>query len=56
METPRVNVAVMLAMIVAMGYFWPHQAVIRKSLEETYPAAVLPYLKLHPLQGNLVNY
>jgi hypothetical protein len=56
METPRVNVAVMLAMIVAMAYFWPHQAAIRKSQEETYPAAVLPYLKLHPLQGNLVNY
>ncbi|MGH9516521.1 MAG: hypothetical protein ACRD3P_12690 [Terriglobales bacterium] len=56
METPRVNAAVMLAMIVAMVYFWPHQAAIRKSQEETYPVGVLPYLQHHPLQGNLVNY
>jgi hypothetical protein len=56
METPRVNLAVMLAMIVAMAYFWPHQEAIRKSQEQAYPAAVLPYLKLHPLHGNLVNY
>jgi hypothetical protein len=47
---------VMLAMIVAMAYFWPHQEAIRKSQEQAYPAAVLPYLKLHPLHGNLVNY
>ncbi len=56
LETPRVNVAVMLAMIVAMAYFWPHAAAIRKSQEETYPAGVLPFLKAHPLQGNMVNY
>jgi hypothetical protein len=56
LETPRVNVAVMLAMIVAMTYFWPHGAAIRKSQEETYPAGVLTFLKAHPLQGNMVNY
>ena len=43
-------------MIVAMAYFWPHAAAIRKSQEETYPAGVLPFLKAHPLQGNMVNY
>lgn len=56
LETPRVNVAVLLAMIAAMAYFWPHEAAVRKSQEETYPAAVLPFLKAHPLQGNLVNF
>ena len=56
LETPRVDVAVLLAMIVAMAYFWPHEAAVRKSQEQTYPAAVLPFLKAHPLQGNLVNF
>jgi hypothetical protein len=56
LDTPRVNLAVMLAMIVAMAYFWPHEAAIRKSQAETYPAGVLPYLAAHPPQGNLVNY
>jgi hypothetical protein len=56
LETPRVNVAVMLGMVVAMVYFWPHAAAIRKSQAETYPAGLLPYLKAHPPQGNLVNY
>jgi hypothetical protein len=56
LETPRVNVAVMLAMIVAMAYFWPHAAAIRKSQAETYPAGLLTFAKAHPLQGNVVNY
>lgn len=56
LETPRVNVAVMLGMVVAMAWFWPHEAAIRKSQDETYPAGVLPFLKAHPLQGNMVNY
>jgi hypothetical protein len=56
LETPRVNAAVMLAMVFAMAYFWPHQAAIQKSQAETYPAGVLPFLKAHPLQGNMVNY
>jgi hypothetical protein len=56
LETPRVNMAVILAMLVAMGYFWPRETAIRKSQAETYPSGLLPFLKAHPLQGNMLNY
>jgi hypothetical protein len=56
LETPRVNMAVILAIIVAMAYFWPHEAEIQKSQGETYPAGLVPFLKAHPLQGNMLNY
>jgi hypothetical protein len=56
LETPRVNMAAILAIIVAMAYFWPHEAAIQKSQGETYPAGLVPFLKAHPLQGNMVNY
>jgi hypothetical protein len=56
LETPRVNVVVLLAIIGVMVYFWPRQAAIRHSIEETYPAAILPYLQAHPPQGNVLNF
>ena len=39
-----------------MAYFWPREAAIRNSVEETYPAAVLPYLQTHPPHGNVLNF
>ena len=56
LETPRVNVAVILVLVGLMAYFWPRETKIRQSVEETYPAAVLPYLKAHPPQGNVLNF
>ena len=55
-DTPKVNTAVILLMLGAMVYFWPREAKMRQSIEETYPAGVLPYLKTHPPQGNVLNF
>jgi multisubunit Na+/H+ antiporter MnhB subunit len=55
-DTPKVNMAVILLMLGAMVYFWPREAKVRQSIEETYPAGVLPYLKAHPPQGNVMNF
>lgn len=55
-ETPRVNMAVLLALIGVMIYFWPREAKVQKSIAETYPAGIIPYLKAHPPQGNVLNF
>jgi len=54
-ETPKVNAVVIALIIGSMIYFWPREAKVKQSVEETYPSGVLPYLKSHPLQGNAVN-
>jgi hypothetical protein len=56
LETPRVNVAVILLIVGLTAYFWPREAKVRDSVEETYPAGILPYLKAHPPQGNVLNF
>lgn len=56
LETPRVNAVVILLIVGLMVYFWPREAKVRSSMEETYPAGVLPYLKAHPPQGNVLNF
>jgi hypothetical protein len=56
LETPRVNAVVILVIVGLMVYFWPREAKVRSSIEETYPAGVLPYLKAHPPQGNVLNF
>jgi len=55
-ETPRINMAVLALMIGLMIFFWPHEAKVRKSIEETYPSGVVPYLKANPPQGNVLNF
>src|SRR6266852_666859 len=47
-DTPKVNTAVILLMLGAMAYFWPREAKVRQSIEEIYPAGILPYLNAHP--------
>ena len=54
-ETPRLNVVVILFMVGFMIYKWPHEAAIKRSIEETYPSGVIPFLKAHPPQGNVLN-
>ena len=56
LDTPRLNAAVILAVIGLMVYFWPHRAQIEKSMAETFPDSALSYLKGHPLQGNVLNF
>ena len=55
-DTPKVNTAVILLMLGTMLYFWPREVKMRQSIEETYPAGILPYLKAHPPQGNVLNF
>ena len=56
LETPKVNAVVIFLIVGVMAYFWPREAAIRNSVEQTYPAAVLPYLQAHPPQGNVLNF
>jgi hypothetical protein len=56
LDTPRVNMAVMVVAIAAMAYYWPHGAPVEKSLAKGYPADAITYLKAHPPQGNVLNY
>jgi hypothetical protein len=55
-ETPKTNMVVLAACIGVMIFFWPREAKIRKSIEETYPVGVVEYMKAHPPQGNVVNF
>lgn len=55
-ETPKVNVVVLLLLLGAMVYQYPHERKLQASLDETYPAGVLQYLNAHPLHGNTLNF
>ncbi len=56
LETPRVNVGVIVVIVGLMAYFWPREAKVRQSVEQTYPANILPYLEAHPPEGNVMNF
>jgi hypothetical protein len=56
LETPRVNVVVLLVAIGAMAYFWPRETRLEESLAKGYPTGVVSYLKAHPPQGNMLNF
>src|SRR5579864_2458961 len=55
-ETPKVNTAVILVLLGLMVYFWPRNAQVRSSVEETYPSGMLTYLQAQPPQGNVLNF
>ncbi|MBV9623180.1 MAG: hypothetical protein JOZ14_04290 [Acidobacteria bacterium] len=55
-DTPKINTAVILLALALMVYFWPREAKIRQSIEETYPAGGVSYVKAHPPEGNLLNF
>lgn len=55
-DTPKVNVAVIVLLLGVMVYYWPREAVVRASVEQTYPSGVIPYLKTHPPNGNVLNF
>lgn len=55
LDTPRVNVVVMLGIIAGMAYVWPRTARLEQSLAKSYPVAAVSHLKAHPAQGNLLN-
>ena len=55
-DTPKVNVAVILLILGAMIYYWPREAKVAQTVAKSYPSGVLPYMKAHPLDGNLLNF
>jgi hypothetical protein len=55
-DTPRVNTAVILLMLGMMVYFWPREVKVEKSVAESYPAGIIPYLKANPPQSNVLNF
>lgn len=55
LETPIINAVVVCAMLAGLVYFWPTSRQLQQSVDETYPAGAVQYLKAHPLQGPLVN-
>lgn len=55
-DTPKINAAVMLILIVLMVHYWPREATVKASVEQTYPAGVIAYLKANPPNGNVLNF
>jgi hypothetical protein len=55
-DTPKVNTAVILLIIGLMVHYWPREATVKASMEETYPSGVVPFLKANPPTGNVLNF
>lgn len=55
-DTPKINAAVIVALLGLMVFFYPRESRVRASLEETYPSGGLAYLNAQPPSGNVLNY
>jgi hypothetical protein len=55
-DTPFINAFVILLLIGAILYYWPKSAELERSVEQHYPAQVLPFLKAHPPAGPMLNF
>jgi len=55
-ETPKINIAVILVIIGLMVHYWPREATVKASVEQTYPSNVISYMKSNPLKGNVLNF
>lgn len=56
LETPRVNLVVIILMLGAFIYFWPRNSQLEKSLAKNYPVGAVNYLNANPVQGNILNF
>ena len=56
LETPIFNAVVVIAISIGIIHYWPTNASLQRSVEETYPSKALPYLKAHPPAGPMLNY
>lgn len=55
-DTPKLNALVILLIILALIYWRPTESRIAPSLDRSFPTHLVPYLKAHPLEGNLLNF
>jgi hypothetical protein len=54
-DTPLINALVIFVLIGGMVYYWPSTAEMQLNLAEHYPAKILPFLKMHPPSGPMLN-
>ena len=50
------NAVLMAAMVVAIIRCYPRSAALERSVSDSYPADLLPYLRTHPLHGRMLNH
>ena len=55
-DTPIVNAFVILLLMGAIFYYRPNSVQLDRSVEQMYPAQVLPFLKAHPPAGPMLNF
>jgi hypothetical protein len=56
LETPIFNAVVVVAMLAGMVHYWPTRVQLQRSVDESYPSKVLPYLQAHPPAGPMLNF
>lgn len=54
-DKPLLNAVLLGGMIAIFLAFYPTRAQLERSISQDYPAEILPYLRSHPLQGNVLN-
>ena len=55
-DKPVLNALILGTALAAMVVFFPSSKKLYESIDEQYPAEVLPYLKSHPLPGRVLNF
>jgi hypothetical protein len=55
-DTPVINAFVIALLVGAIVYYWPNPAELDRSVEQMYPAHVIPFLKAHPPAGPMLNF
>jgi len=55
-DTPVLNSAVALLMIVGTLHYWPTQSQLNNIVRDQYPARALTYVSAHRINGPLFNY
>jgi hypothetical protein len=55
-DQPLLNALMMVLMVGGMVRYCPGPAELQRSVEQEYPAGVLPYLRAHPPAGPMLNF
>lgn len=54
-DKPLLNAFLMALMVFGMAHYYPTTAALEETLAQHYPAALLPFLKSHRLEGRMLN-